>query len=134
MTSGSILVYGAVATCGAAGGGGTAARDAGRVDVSAANDPDVSASSVADVSAPGGPDVSTPGGLDLSRVLDVLTDPVPTARADSPQSGSRLKAVYYVGADGSKQPIPGQVGPGDGRQVAIRDHRVLLQFLCVRGC
>jgi hypothetical protein len=101
ILGGSILVYAAVATCTAARGGGTAARDAGRVDVSPANSPDVSAPGGPDVSTPAGLDVSTPGGFDVSRVLDVLTNPVPDARAD-PQSGSRLKAIYYLGADGSK--------------------------------
>jgi hypothetical protein len=40
------------------------------------------------------------GGMSL---LDALTDPVPAAKADTTQSGSRLKAKYYVGSDGSKQ-------------------------------
>ena len=80
ILGGSILVYVAVATCQVAGSG-TSTRDGGSVDVSA------------------------PGGLDVSRVLDVLTNPVPAAQADSTQSGSRLKAIYFVGADGSKQPV-----------------------------
>jgi hypothetical protein len=33
---------------------------------------------------------------------DTLRDPVAQARADPNQSGSRLKAKYYLGADGSK--------------------------------
>jgi hypothetical protein len=92
ILGGSILVYTAVATCRVAGSG-TAALDSGTVDVS----------------APGSPDVSAAGGFDVSRVLDALTDPVPAAQAGSPQSGSRLKALYFVGADGSKQPVPGQI-------------------------
>ena len=35
--------------------------------------------------------------------LDALTDPVGMANAAPEQSGSRLKAKYYVGSDGSRQ-------------------------------
>ncbi len=40
-----------------------------------------------------------PGGA----ILDALTDPITTAQADTSQSGSRLKAKYVAGVDGSKQ-------------------------------
>jgi len=88
ILGGSVLVYVAVATC-AGGGTGTARRDGGSLDTF----------------SPSGPDVSgiSPGGSDVSRVLDSLTDPVPSARADGNQSGTRLKARYYVGSDGSKE-------------------------------
>jgi hypothetical protein len=39
----------------------------------------------------------------MTNVLDALTDPVPEARADITTSGTRLKANYFVGSDGSKQ-------------------------------
>lgn len=52
-----------------------------------------------------GTGASTGSGLSL---LDALVNPVPVAKADSVQSGSRLKAVYWVGADGSKQPFLNQ--------------------------
>jgi len=40
---------------------------------------------------------------DGPSILDALTDPVSEASADANQSGSRLKATFYAGADGSKQ-------------------------------
>jgi hypothetical protein len=43
------------------------------------------------------------GSHDGPSILDSLTDPVPEAAADPYQSGSRLKAKYYAGADGSKE-------------------------------
>lgn len=38
----------------------------------------------------------------ISSIVDVLTDPIPNADADLTQSGTRLKAVYYAGSDGSQ--------------------------------
>jgi hypothetical protein len=56
------------------------------------------------------------GGKD-SGIFDALTDPVPTAEAgpENPQSGTRLKGKFTMGADGSKEyqlalsemPVPG---------------------------
>jgi hypothetical protein len=43
-----------------------------------------------------------PASDGASRVLDAITDPVPSASADTYASGSRLKVQYYAGADGSK--------------------------------
>ncbi len=40
---------------------------------------------------------------DVSSVIDAITDPVKEAKADVNQSGTRLKARFYAGADGSKQ-------------------------------
>ncbi len=42
-------------------------------------------------------------GDGAGSLLDVFTDPTPTANADQSQSGTRLKLQYYAGADGSKQ-------------------------------
>jgi hypothetical protein len=62
--------------------------------------------------APTGPDDSTtPSGTSSSpkesgtigAIVDALTDPVSSASAQTMTSGSRLKAKWYVGADGSKQ-------------------------------
>jgi hypothetical protein len=39
-----------------------------------------------------------------SGLMDRMIDPVPDAAAD-PVNGSRLKARYYVGADGSREPV-----------------------------
>lgn len=46
-----------------------------------------------------------------SSLFDALTDPVPEAMAglENPQSGTRLKAKYIMGSDGSKQ-YPGPTG------------------------
>jgi len=46
------------------------------------------------------------GGKDAGDIFDALTDPVPNASAD-PTSGTRLKAKYRTGDDGSKAYIPG---------------------------
>lgn len=61
---------------------------------------------VAACSATSGPRgaFSTDGGLAdaLGGAADALTDPVPSAAADPYQSGSRLKAQYWAGEDGTK--------------------------------
>jgi len=44
--------------------------------------------------------------FDAGGIWDALTDPVPDASAD-PTSGTRLKAKYRMGADGSKEYING---------------------------
>lgn len=58
------------------------------------------------------PDASNEGGqsgrdgsvaADGNSILDALTDPVPDAKADPNTSGSRLRARYWVGDDGSRQ-------------------------------
>jgi hypothetical protein len=55
--------------------------------------------------APGGSSGSGSGtgGTSSGGVGGSSGSPVPDANADETQSGSRLKASYYVGADGSKQ-------------------------------
>lgn len=42
-------------------------------------------------------------GSSLGGMLGMMTDPVPDASAEPAMDGSRLKAVYLVGADGSRQ-------------------------------
>jgi len=56
--------------------------------------------------APFGSGGST-GSEDAGDIIDALTDPVPDANAE-PVSGSRLKARYIAGEDGSKSYLPGQ--------------------------
>lgn len=93
LVGGSVVVYVAMAACGA----------------------------VDDVAKLGGHDAATgdghsssgdtSGGLDASEWIDAIADavadavvnPVADASADPNTSGSRLKAEYLVGADGSKQ-------------------------------
>jgi hypothetical protein len=83
MLTGSIVVYAIMAACSAA----NMSRGFGGDDGGAGS----SASS-------GGTGASSGGGL-----ADALTDPVSSANADPYQSGTRLKANYLAGSDGSKQ-------------------------------
>jgi hypothetical protein len=78
---GGALVYVAVAAC----TGGNAGRTSG--------------------AGAGSPNGSAGSGKD-SGLLDAIANPVPTANAD-PTNGSRLKAQYMVGDDGSKEYLPG---------------------------
>ena len=75
MVGGSIAIYVAMAACSASGGTATGF---------------------------GPPGSSKPSGSSGSSGGTSVTNPVPTASADSTQSGSRLKAMYNVGSDGSK--------------------------------
>jgi hypothetical protein len=84
---GSVVVYVVMAAC-ASGGPGSAGGFG-----SGSSEGDGSGSS-----GSGAPNDSGGAGI-----LDALTDPVSEAKADTNQSGSRLKAKYYVGTDGSRQ-------------------------------
>lgn len=79
--AGSIIVYVVMAACSSKGGGGFLGRGGGGPGVDADG---------------GDPNGSADTGL------DGLLDPVPTAAAEVYKSGSRLKAKYYEGQDGSK--------------------------------
>jgi len=76
LVPGSVVVYLIVAACSAAGSSGIGSSIDG---------------------GGGSGDGGSSGGL-----LDAVTDPVPSASADTNQSGSRLKVKYYAGDDGSK--------------------------------
>ena len=83
LVAGSALVYGLVAACGAA----TDSLEArGRDDAGDTDDPEREG-----------------GGSLLDAIADAITDPVKDADAEQPISGSRLKAEYLRGADGSRQ-------------------------------
>ena len=56
-----------------------------------------------DGSAPNGHDGSSGADGSGGDLLDALTNPVADAKADPATSGTRLKAKYYAGADGSRQ-------------------------------
>jgi hypothetical protein len=87
LVAGSVTVY-IVVACGSAVGPGLEGATAdGSRDASSGVPSDATSSS--------------PNDTGLS-VIDALTDPVSTAKADPNQSGTRLKAKYYVGTDGSK--------------------------------
>ena len=90
---GSVVVYGAIAACASGGTMSPFDTTSGSGSSSGDNGSDGSGSSGASTG-----DDSGGGGL-----LDALTNPVPAANADTTQSGSRLKAKYYAGSDGSKQ-------------------------------
>jgi hypothetical protein len=83
MLAGSITVYVIMAACSAGGG----------PQSFSGNDGGGSGSGASSGASGGGS-----GGI-----VDALTDPVTEASADPYQSGSRLKANYYAGSDGSKQ-------------------------------
>lgn len=53
----------------------------------------------------GGVGGTNSGGTDDAGIMDVLSDAMPDASAD-PVSGSRLKAKYRLGEDGSKAYLP----------------------------
>jgi len=103
LVVGSVVVYVVMAACAGAGtmspsdtsaGGSSSGGVASASGSSSGNDgSDGSGSS-------GGSTGDDSGGTSF---LDALTDPVPAAQADTTQSGSRLKAKYYVGSDGSKE-------------------------------
>lgn len=85
LVGGSIVVYVVMAAC------GSDSQKGGFADVDAGSGTDPHDGSTA------GP------GTDGASLLDALTNPVPDANADPTTSGTRLKARYYVGEDGSKQ-------------------------------
>lgn len=80
MLGGSIAIYVIMAACSAGSGPGlTLSNDGGTTSSSSS------------------------GGDGSGGVLDALTDPVGSAKADPTQSGTRLKVKYYAGSDGSQQ-------------------------------
>lgn len=115
MLCGSIAVYVIMAACAASSTVNPGFYDGGANDSSAggagsgsgvdgSRGGSGSGSSGGGVASGSGTDGSGGGsGSDGPSILDVITDPVPTANADVNQSGSRLKAKYYAGADGSQQ-------------------------------
>jgi hypothetical protein len=85
LVVGSIVVYVVMAACGATGSR-TKANGSGD---GSADQEDALGESMADAVT--------------DSVTDALTDPVTEAQADPYQSGTRLKANYWAGSDGSKQ-------------------------------
>jgi hypothetical protein len=103
MLGGSIAIYVIMAACSAGSGPtkGSASLDAGQASSgsgSGSGGASGAASGVDGSSSSGGADGSGSGSL-----LDAITDPVSEASANPNQSGTRLKANYYAGSDGSKQ-------------------------------
>ncbi len=92
--AGGAAVYVAMAACSAGGGGRSAHQGSGGVAGLLAQQ-DAAPDS-------GGSNGSAGLGSVIDAMADALTDPVADAAAQS-VSGSRLKARYWVGEDGSKQ-------------------------------
>jgi hypothetical protein len=112
LVGGSIAVYVIMAACSAASGpngftpsgqaqghGSSGGTSSGGTS-SGSTPEDGSGGAIDDGSGTGSAHDGMASGS--SGILDAFTDPVPTASADSTQSGTRLKASYYVGSDGSK--------------------------------
>ncbi len=103
MLVGSMVVYVVMAACAASNNVG---QLAGGDDGGPTTSGDVLAGSMGDVSAGAAGDgtaVSDVSLLDVaSEIVDAVTDPVSEAKAQQ-QSGTRLKANWLVGADGSRQ-------------------------------
>jgi hypothetical protein len=93
LVFGSVVVYVVMAACASGGPGSPNGFGPDASGSSGGTGQDGSGSSGGGT----GPNDSSGAGI-----LDALTDPVPEAKADTNQSGSRLKAKYYVGSDGSK--------------------------------
>jgi hypothetical protein len=89
---GSAMVYVAMAACSSGGSG------------SIHGNPVASGTGGGVQATAGGPGGS--GSGHDSGIVDALTNPVPTAKAD-PVDGTRLKAEYITAADGSKEYIGG---------------------------
>jgi hypothetical protein len=106
---GACAVYATMAACSGAGGSTTALFSAtGDRDGAAGNGDGDGASSdtgsgAASGSGSGSSGGSSSSGSSSSGASGSSGSPVPDANADETQSGSRLKAAYYVGGDGSKQ-------------------------------
>jgi hypothetical protein len=105
---GSAVVYVSMAACNAGSGaptgtksGGTGAHGTGGPVAAASGGGMGGAGSATDGTGTSGGSAGMDSGL-----YDALTDPVPTANAD-PADGTRLKATYRVGDDGSKEYVPG---------------------------
>lgn len=96
MVMGSITIYVVMAACSASSG----TQSTGSNDGGAHHGASGSGSGGGVVEdGSGGEPIEDGSG---KSIIDAITDPVSEASADSTQSGSRLKAQYYAGADGSK--------------------------------
>ena len=91
LLGGSSVVYTIVAACAASVPVNASPSDGGNEDESTAGGSSGGSGSGSRTDGSGGP-----------SIIDAFTDPVPSASADVNQSGTRLKAKYYAGADGSK--------------------------------
>jgi hypothetical protein len=108
--SGSVMTYVLMAACSAATGGPKASSTAGGAQAVAGGATGMGGATSQDGSPMAG---SSNGGANNSSagaahsgaagMLGMMMDPVPDAAAEPATDGSRLKAEYNVGADGSRQ-------------------------------
>jgi hypothetical protein len=91
-TSAGVVVYLVMAACGAHGG------------TESSIEPSNEAGTMADVGTLGGDAAGNEAGQDTGSLLDAIVNPVKDAKADDTTSGTRLKAKYIVGEDGSRVP------------------------------
>ncbi len=107
LVLGSVVVYGIVAACSATDGSMTGpSGSSGSTTATSGTASGASRSASAGTGGGSGPDGSegnSDGSPDMTSLFDALTDPVFEAKADITTSGTRLKANYFVGTDGSKQ-------------------------------
>ena len=111
--SGSLAVYALMAACSAGGKGNVVGSSNGTMTGGAASQGGMMVAG--GESATGATSATTGGGAAGTKpradagtggVLGMMMDPVPDADAET-KSGTRLKMRYYVGEDGSKQPLLG---------------------------
>lgn len=104
LVSGSVAIYVVMAACSSASSPPPAPLSAAPVGVIGVTDAGEVATNDAN-GAPPSPDGALSGeaSSDSAGLLDAITNPVPPASADPYQSGTRLKANYLSGPDGSRQ-------------------------------
>lgn len=97
LAAGAVL-YVVMAACGSSG------RNKGP-GPTASSDPDASAQGGMQGTSGAGMVAAGTGGLmgELDAMVDAMTDPVPDAAAEPATSGTRIRARYYNGEDGSRQ-------------------------------
>jgi len=105
--SGSLITYVVMAACANAPRSHTTASSAGRNAGGSSNPVADNGGTLGatEAGAPesGGAQSAGDTAVSVGGMMATVVDPVPDAAAEPAMDGSRLKAVYMVGADGSKQ-------------------------------
>src|SRR5688572_6213959 len=100
---GSFTVYALMAACSAGGkGGGDQTASSGGAATQGSGGVNTNSGGADGIAGLSDPSAGKPSGM--GGIIGEMMDPVPDAQAES---GTRLKARYYVGEDGSRQLIPG---------------------------
>lgn len=95
--SGSVVTYMVMAACSSAGGP-SAHGGAGESAMAMGGADGVGGAGSVDAG-----DDAAPARAGSSGMLGMMMDPVPDASAEPGSDGTRLKAIYQIGADGSRQ-------------------------------